>query len=116
MLAIKSSACNSGVNRKHGIEWSHRPIRSERERRARIQQRAKRVSCLRAFWSDALFGPASIVNRVIWLHRGNDFIAGETCYVLRSQMLCMLDTKAPIAIAVFLLYALVNRKNVVIRT
>src|SRR2546425_3052288 len=66
--------------------------------------------------TDALFGPAAIINRVIWLHRGDNFIASETRDVLRSQMLCMFDAKAPIAIAAFPFYALVNRKNVVVGT
>src|SRR2546430_2609449 len=116
MLAVESASRGCGVNAEHGIKWRHRPIRPEGQDRARIEQRAKRISGLRAFMTYALFGPASIVNRVIWLHRGDNFIARETWNVLRSQMLSVLDPKAPIAIAVFFFDSLVDRKNVVVRS
>src|SRR5437870_3104680 len=114
MFTVESSASHRGINAEYWIEWSDCPIRSKRQRRARIEQRTKRVSCFRSFVTNSFLSPAPIIDRVIWLHRSDDFVAPEAGDVLRPQMLCVLDAKASIAITVFLLHLFIDREDLVV--
>src|SRR5438128_12655152 len=108
MFAVESLASHRGINAEYWIEWCDCPVCSKRQRRAGIEQRTKRVRCFRSFVTNSFLSPAPIIDRVIWLHRSDDFVAGKTRDVLRSQMLCVFDAKTPIAIAILFLDLLVN--------
>src|SRR6266571_3956899 len=115
MFAVESSASHRSINAEYWIQRSDCPIRSKRQRRAGIEQRTKRVRCFRSFVTNSFLSPAPIIDRVIWLHRSDDFVAGETRDVLRSQMLCVFDAKTQIAIAGFFRNLFVNGENRVVR-
>src|SRR5262249_14016576 len=85
------------------------------EYRSGVKQRSEGISRPRSFVTDAFLGPAAIVDCVIRLHRSNHFVARETRDVLGAQMLRVLNTKAAIAISVFLLDLFVNGKDGIVR-
>ena len=68
-----------------------------------VEEGSKRIRTAGAIMPNASFGPTSIVNRVIRLHRGNHMQLGEPIKVFRRHMLRMLNTPAPIAAPVRLL-------------
>src|SRR3989442_558309 len=116
MFAVESSASHRSINAEYWIQRSDCPVCSKRQRRAGIEQRTKRVRCFRSFVTNSFLSPSAIIDRVIWLHRSDDFVAREAWDVLRAQMLRVLDAKTSIAIAIFLLNLFVDRKNIVVRT
>ena len=114
MFPVQRPARHGRIDRQNGIERRDGPISAERERHARVEQRAKCVGGPGAIGADPLFSPPAIVDRVIRLHRSHDFISREPLDVLGAQMLGVLNAKTAIAIAIFLFDLLVDRKNFVV--
>ena len=116
MLVVERPARHGCVNPLERRRRCDRPVAAERQPSAAILERAKCVSGPRALGSNYFLSPTTVVDGMIRLHARNDAKLSEARDISWCDMLRVLDPKAPIAIAVLLLYALVDRKNVVIRT
>ena len=98
-----------------GLMGATNPIRTEGQRRACIQQGLEGICCLRTLMSDTLFRPASVIDAMVGLHRGNHMQLRKARYIFRPQMLRMLDTQPAVAGTILLLEPLVHIEDCFIR-
>src|ERR1700730_9692789 len=100
ILAVQSRASHGRINRQHRVKGSNLPIATERQAHAMVQKGAKRISTAGAVMADALLSPASIVDGVIGLDRGDDVQLREAVKIFCGHVLCMFDPKTSVALAI----------------
>jgi hypothetical protein len=76
------------------------PVGSEDQPGLRIQERAVRIARPAALPADPFLRPASVVDDVVWLHRGDDTQLPEARDVRRPDVLRVLDAEAAVLAAV----------------
>src|SRR5215813_3323961 len=100
ILTIRCLTSDRRVDSEKRREWSHSPVRSKDQVRARVNQRTERISVLYAFRSDPLFGPAAIINRMVRLHRWNHSSFCESRDIGRLQVLSVLHSEPAIPVSI----------------
>src|SRR5215470_16536924 len=85
ILPIEGTACGRGVDPHQGIQRRYGPIRSEREYRTVIEKQPPGITRLNSLRSELLLGPATVIDRMIRLHGGNDAERGEPHSIRRPQ-------------------------------
>src|SRR5690606_7223551 len=68
VLAIERSSNDGGIDPGERIEWRDGPIGAEGERGLRVEKRSEGIGGRAPLCSDAAFGPAAIVDRMVRLH------------------------------------------------
>src|SRR5438034_4828974 len=100
ILSIQGCARNRSVDGEHRIQRSNIPIRSKSKPHTVIQKCAECVRAAGAITTDACLGKATVIDRVIGLHRSDYVQFRESIKILCGHMLRVLDAEPAVCLSV----------------
>ena len=96
MLAVERAPRDRGVDAEDRIDRRDRPVGAERELRAGVEQAAEGVGGPDALGPNPLFHPASVVDHMVRLHRGDHPTLAERRDVLGAEVLGVLHPETAV--------------------
>ena len=96
IFPVERPPCGGSINAHYWIQWRDRPVGTESECYACIQQGFPCIARLDSLRANDGFSPPAVVDCVVGLHGSNNAELCEAGVVLRMKVLRVLDARAPI--------------------